>query len=71
MRCVLFCVTLCITDPVAVVVDVHMEVLVHGSKGGAMFKLLRGQPVVHHVVMKSVEQLNVHVTHQSVQYLLQ
>lgn len=60
-----------LSHPVAVVVDVDVGVLVHGGKGGSMFQLLRGQPAVHHVVMKSVQQLDVHVAHQSIQDLLQ
>lgn len=51
--------------------DVDVEVLVHGGEGGAVFELLGGQPAVHHVVMKSVQQLDVHVAHQGVQDLLQ
>lgn len=59
------------TDPVAVVVDVDMEVLVHGGEGGPVFQLLRGQAAVHHVVVEGVQQLDVHVAHQGVQDLLQ
>lgn len=36
-----------------------------------MFELLGGQPAVHHVVMKSIEQLDVHVAHQRIQDFLQ
>lgn len=58
------------TDPVAVVVHMHVEVLVHGGEGGAVFQLLRRQTPVHHVVVESVQQLDVDVTHQSVQDFL-
>lgn len=57
--------------PVGVVVDVHVKVLVHGGEGGAMLQVVGGQPAVHHVVVEGVEQLDVHVAHQSVQDLLQ
>lgn len=66
-----YSVSVCVTDPVAVVVDVDGEVLVHGGEGGSVLQLLGAQPAVHHVVMKSVQQLDVHVAHQSVQDLLQ
>lgn len=36
-----------------------------------MFELLGGQPAVHHVVMKGIEQFNVHVAHQRIQDFLQ
>lgn len=72
--CYCVCVTGCVlfvADPVAIVVDVHMEVLVHGGKGGSVSELFGGQSAVHHVVVKSVQQLNVHIAHQSIQDLLQ
>ena len=68
--CATACV-LCVTDPVAVVVDVHMEVLVHGGEGGSVSELLGGQSTVHHVVVKSIQQLDVHIAYQSIQDLLQ
>lgn len=36
-----------------------------------MFELLGGQPAVNHMVMKGIEQLNVHIAHQRVQDFLQ
>lgn len=71
--CVCICesVCLCVTHPVAIVMDVDGEVQVHGAEGGAVLELLRRQPLVDHVVVERVEQLDVHVAHQSVQDLLQ
>lgn len=65
------CVSVCVTDPIAVVVDVDGEVLVHGGERGSVLQLLGAQPAVHHVVMKSIQQLDVYIAHQSVQDLLQ
>lgn len=36
-----------------------------------MSQLLGGEPAVHHVVVKSVQQLDVHVAHQSIKDFLQ
>lgn len=66
--CVCLCV--CATDPVAVLVDVDGEVQVHGCEGRSVFELGRRQASVDHVIVESVEQLDVHVAHQSVQDLL-
>lgn len=52
-------------------VDVDVEVLVHGGEGGSVAELLGGQPAVHHVVVEGIQKLDVHVAHQSVQDLLQ
>lgn len=56
--------------PVGIVVDLDVGILVHGGEGHAMFQLVRQDPSVHHVVAEGVEQLDVNVAHQRVQYFL-
>lgn len=52
-------------------VNVDIEVLVHGGEGRAVLQFLRGQTTVDHVVVQRVEQLNVDIAHQSIKDFLE
>lgn len=45
-------------------VDVEPQVIVHGRDGHAILHVFGQKTMVHHVVVKSVVQLDVHVAHQ-------
>lgn len=57
--------------PVGIVVDLDPRILVHGGEGHAVFQLIRQDPSVDHVVAKGIEQLDVDIAHQGVQYFLE
>lgn len=51
------------TYPIGIVMDLDVGILVHGGEGHAMLQFFGQDPPVHHVVAKSIEQLDVDIAH--------
>lgn len=51
-------------------VDVEPQVIVHGGGSHVVLQVFGQKTAVHHVVVKSVVQLDVHVAHQCRPYSL-
>lgn len=60
----MICVVCVITDPIWIVVDVEPQLIVHGRDGNVILQVFGEETTVHHVEVKSVVQLHVHVAHQ-------